>query len=310
MTTECRAGKLPTLKIFYSIPQTGGSTVRCFLEDYYKNDNSLVKDYQGEKHLDGLIDTLVLHNPSPVHKLTARPCRYVTLLREPIAANISEYFWIRTCKNTHLSFEEYFDIMPDCYNPFCRWLISLEDDTPFWGAPVNPHFLFTPEHYKKRLDEDELVRRAEAIIAKHFDFVGISEHFSDSLFIMAVYFYGWDSLPVWVRTNPSARPMGWRDEQISPAIKDKIARACRADILLYRRCLAAFEPLARSVARKFGGLLDEYREMCDQRDAAEAQIRQLKLEIGVEKGSEIYHWTDMVGRDRQDPGLVLPARPA
>jgi hypothetical protein len=96
--------------VFIHIPKTGGSTIRTILSREYGVEHILyyeagippwTLDRPGEDPLptqiaQGAIELLTGHTAFGVHDIIKQPCRYFSLLRDPLERVISDYFYAFT----------------------------------------------------------------------------------------------------------------------------------------------------------------------------------------------------------------------
>lgn len=256
------------LWIHYGIPRTGSSSLRGVIRKYcqakgVKFDESA---YLDQKIPDDL-DFVLQHEPFPLYRRTSRESGHFTFLRHPLAAAVSEYFWARAINNLPegCQMADYINDLPDCYNPYCRWLTALSGKDE---ARIEEKA--TPVFWKERKffeggSAESLLAEAMSTLGKRFAFVGITEKFEESLFMLRTV-VGWDSLPPWQRVNPSTKPGGFDDARIIDEIKYKILRSVAADIALYDHVNGIFERDVEQIYRLFPGELPAYKQACRQLD--------------------------------------------
>jgi Galactose-3-O-sulfotransferase len=124
------------------------------------------------------------HMTFGLHEHIARPCTYVTLMREPLSLVRSQYRHVRRHRG-HLLFEEA-KAYPDLES-YVRSGISLEMDNSqtraFAGDTTTPFGACT----------DEMLDRAKSNLDSAFAVVGQTERFDASLVLMQRAF-GWDGI--------------------------------------------------------------------------------------------------------------------
>jgi len=173
------------MDVFIHIPKTGGSTIRTILSREYGVEHILYyeagippwkPDQSGEEPLPthlgrGTIDLLTGHTAFGVHELIKQPCRYFSLMRNPLERVVSDYFYAFT-DSSH------------------RWKEEILS-----GALTVDEFVTNPEYgmrdeqvaYLKGTSESYL-RPAQAAldnINTGILTVGLTERFQGSLLLMA-----------------------------------------------------------------------------------------------------------------------------
>jgi PAS domain-containing protein len=171
------------MDVFIHIPKTGGSTIRTILSREYGVEHILYYEVgippwklnrPGEVPLPtqlGAIDLLTGHTAFGVHELIKQPCRYFSLVRDPLERVISDYFYAFT-DTPH------------------RWKEEILS-----GALSVDEFVMNPEYgmrdeqvaYLKGTSESYL-RPAQAAldnISTGILTIGLTERFQESLLLMA-----------------------------------------------------------------------------------------------------------------------------
>ena len=85
------------LLIFTHIPKTAGSTITTLIDTLYRKEEihrESLDPAAGGPALDPRARILVGHHIYGQHRFTERPCRYFTILRDPVERVISVYFFI------------------------------------------------------------------------------------------------------------------------------------------------------------------------------------------------------------------------
>ncbi|WP_298363922.1 hypothetical protein [Azospirillum sp.] len=179
-----------------------------------------------------------IHVPLAFHRLLPGRSRYVTQIRNPIARILSLFYW-------HYN-NRYESWVPDyyrngitlrrwledhCENDLCLWFLMTDHPIP---RPFEYHGL---RHRLQGIPAMELAEMALDAARRNFDFVGITELFSESMFIFGLAMKC-DSLPLWNHLGSSGAP---KPEDIHPEIIDMIKTRHAADILFYNAMRDEFE---------------------------------------------------------------------
>jgi Sulfotransferase family len=104
------AARSQPLIIFLHLPKTGGTTLARIIDRQYDS-SSILPLYESmfgnelsalpQNHLDRL-RIVMGHLYFGVHAFAARPCMYITILREPIDRVISHYYFVRHDPSNYL----------------------------------------------------------------------------------------------------------------------------------------------------------------------------------------------------------------
>lgn len=179
-----------------------------------------------------------IHVPLALHRLLPGRPRYVTQIRNPISRILTLFYW--HYNNRHE------DWVPDYYrngitlrqwlcdhyeNDLCLWFLMVSHPIP---RPFEYHAL---RHRLQGIPAEELAEMAVDAALKNFDFVGITELFSESMFIFGLEM-NCDVLPLWKHLGSSGAP---KPEDVHPDIVDMIKTRHAADILFYDTMRRKFE---------------------------------------------------------------------
>ncbi|MCU0463590.1 MAG: sulfotransferase family protein [Anaerolineae bacterium] len=215
------------LYFFLHIPKTGGSSFGVVLNRVYQPER--IKVYQKQSNDENWeairhtlsqealsYDMLQAHVPKfGIHEFSPRPMRYVTILRDPVARIISDYYYIlRT--TTHRRHDEF------------KRFGSLEDALPYVGANLQTRVI------SGSVARGTPVTAADLVIAKrnleeHFAVVALLERFDESLILMR-HLLGWSSL---VMTPPHKNVATNRPSSVSDAELKLAAELNQYDQELY-----------------------------------------------------------------------------
>jgi len=255
--------------IFLHIPKTAGSTLHTLLNGNFparrvRNVFAATHDEPEVLALAALdpaareqIRLLKGHMPFGLHRYLPQRARYMTVLREPVARVISQYFYVRrNVQNPHhaqvisanMSLGEFVSsgISPGMNDGHVRWLTDQIRTVPFGRTTA------------AALDE------ARANISEHFALVGMTERFDETILLLR-NLLGWKHEPTYERENVARTKH--KDVAISTADIDTVREFNQLDIQLYNECVAEFD---RRVERE--GVKQEL-----------AGFRQLNQQSGVKK---------------------------
>ena len=229
--------------IFLHIGKTAGSTMRQILKRQFPASQTLtvrarrrpreetLGDFGRLPEADRLRPRLIMgHTVFGLHEHVPRPCRYGTMLRDPVRLAISQHRYVlRTPGHRHheqaqgMSLEEYVEsgLALEMDNSQTR-AVAGDIGTPYGGC--------TPE----------MLETAKANLAAHFGWVGITERFDESVVLLG-------------------RTFGWRDVRYVSA---NVARGGEPPT-------AAELELVRRANHLDQDLYDHARRQLDERIAAE-----------------------------------------
>ncbi|MFF2480236.1 sulfotransferase family 2 domain-containing protein [Paenibacillus sp. NPDC058071] len=161
------------LLLFMHIPKTGGTS---FTQSLLSNYPRLVQYYEVGNNLTLLeyclekADAFSGHFPFGYHLLTKRPCTYVTILRDPVEQIVSWFYF----KYKNPSY-------PEAYN------IGLTLETYLREPAFDSEYV----NLQTRLVSGEIdvlfpnLSLAMANLDRYFSFVGITELYEESLFLLS-----------------------------------------------------------------------------------------------------------------------------
>lgn len=221
-----------SMDILLHIPKTGGMTIRTATRWIYgwNGVHTTPKDVLHPKRVASSLDDperirLVRgHLSYGLHNHVSVPCRYFTMLREPVSRVISMYYYIKRgwpeSKAASLSLGEYIESGHHTYvsNDQTRRLAG----PPFPENPSAPSLL---ERAQNHLQSPNLA-------------FGITERFDEGLILLRREL-DWERQPLYVRINTSRdRPS---KEDIPPEVRGRIRNQNRLDIQLYEEAEEQFQ---------------------------------------------------------------------
>ena len=232
----------PTL-IYLHLPKCGGTTLNRLIEwEYpphriYSVDPSFFRwSYyrllrKSPRRLDGL-RVIKGHMPFGVHRQIARPCTYITVLREPVERVISEYYFAlhhplhpQHKRMQSLTLEQYVTTTPH-HNLQCKLLAGPPPQRDFLAGDCT----------------DETLAAAKANLAAHFSLAGLTERFDETLALLKVLF-GW-KLSHYASFNVGQnRPTR---QEVPESTRQIIAERNRYDVAIYQHVLPLFDQALES----------------------------------------------------------------
>jgi len=167
------------------------------------------------------------HMPFGLHKLLDRPCRYITVVREPTQREISSYYYARSRRLNpqhgmamRMSLEEFVRAQPNT-NVQTKMLSGLSCDYDFLGGQCTP----------------EMLAAAKRNLARRFTLAGLTERFDEFLALSKILF-GWKVRHL-VDFNVT-RSLQKRND-VAAAARDLIAERDRYDMELYDYAAGLFD---------------------------------------------------------------------
>ncbi|WP_264739377.1 sulfotransferase family protein [Cytobacillus firmus] len=241
--------KVKEIIIHTHIPKTGGMTLRSIANKNYEKEKMLTnvfpsslpqfkKDIVEKKD----IEFVTGHHPFGLHMYTNKPCAYITMLRDPVDRVISMYFYnLRKVnhplhkKVKELTFEEFINDKQLTRRTVNRQIQKIVGN-------LNP--------------EENDLKKAKKILAKHYKVVGITEMFDESIFLMKKEL-GWRDITYERKNYTADRPT---KDQFSDEIIEQIKELNHLDIQLYnwakRKLLEHLEALDSSTKQELEGFLN------------------------------------------------------
>jgi hypothetical protein len=229
--------------IFIHIPKSGGMTLQRILEKQYTSDTIFTinsktfhESIKQFKHLPEpqrrSIRLLKGHMFFGLHEFLPMPCRYITILRNPIERIISHYYYVIQ-NPTHYLYQDVISqnmnlgdyvrsgLSPELDNCQTRLLSGVQEPIGVGQCSV------------------ELLEKAKTNLKSHFAVVGILERFNETMILLKRIF-AWKT-PFYIRRNPTRKPS--RHKTISPEILEAIITTNQLDIELYNYGKELFKQL-------------------------------------------------------------------
>lgn len=215
----------PPLSLFLHVPKCGGSSIRVQLESL-RNDLAFQVLYP-ERPYEGVPGTVAEAIPPNcelvfghflfgLHRLVERPCRYATILRDPVDLALSQYFCAKivlarpkavACNSI---FEALVAIPGTFDNLLTRWLSGIRYPLPLDASAVD---------------------RACHHLKTHFDVIGFVDTMDETCGTLARYF----GLPIVSRCS-NATPESAERAAVDRQVFTRAAeRLLRWDLQLYER---------------------------------------------------------------------------
>lgn len=222
------------LLIFLHIVKAGGTSLRWALEDqfpcrhvlrcYESKGCSLEQISEMPEEKKRRFQFFVSHYAFGTHEIFPQPASYITMLREPIARSISQYYsFIRggeraKWKENLRSIADYIYAMKEMKydNIQIRYIANLTEEDEI-----------TPDH----------LAIAIANLQNYFPVVGITERFEESLALYSKVF-GWTKLNYVRRNVTKSKPV---DFQLEPDLLALLTKNNELDLALYKFCLSLFD---------------------------------------------------------------------
>lgn len=173
--------------VFIHVPKTGGTTLKmCFKKRFLKsvfyiNKRELEKDFsdRSQEEKDEL-DYIHGHIPTGVvHHAVSRPCVYLSMFRDPLAKAVSNYAhiiqwpkhrWHKRFIEKQITLE--------------KFLTEHDDIRDFLlDNPTTRCFSDPRETHDEQPMTPELVRRVKTTLREQFTLIGLTERFTDSIFL-------------------------------------------------------------------------------------------------------------------------------
>ncbi len=248
---------------FLHVPKTGGSTLRSVLARQYGLSGILYCEPSGPKWPKGLsvldfirngmlaqdVRLITGHYPLGVHEYARRPVRYISLLRDPLDRELSNYYYafsyqLHPLRAAIISGELTFDVF-----------LARQQTTPSAGQT---HLL-----------SGQYPMHGDALAAASFNMshslvaVGVAERFDETLLFFAKQL-GWRP-PLYVRRNVTKldeERQAERDARLQNA-QQAAMEYLRADYALYGQANVRLNNFVEACGRSFREAYGAYMELQD-----------------------------------------------
>jgi glycosyltransferase involved in cell wall biosynthesis/SAM-dependent methyltransferase len=211
--------------VFLHVLKTAGQTLMPILEHNFEAGESLFANWGDLKAKSreelNRYRLIMGHNYQGIRGRLTGNAYFMTFLRDPIDRTLSHYYYLKRYRNHHLqdklrsmdleAFLRDPETRAEVENLQTRWLAS--EDGLMRADQVDEGTL---EKARQRLSE--------------FSFVGVTEQFDNSLFLLA-YTFGWRPVTEYeVKNKANNRP---EREELSPAVRELMEQVNALDIQLY-----------------------------------------------------------------------------
>jgi hypothetical protein len=224
--------------IFIHIPKTAGTTFRNIVSNQY-DANEMKSFYSGyqdaskklirmKKRNTRMLKWIHGHFHFGLHELIPKPAKYVAMLREPVDRTLSLYYFLR--KNSNHPHHQKVK------------LLSLEQFVHSQDSFIYPQINNTQTLLLSG-DGTPNLEKAKENIEKHFMFVGLTEHFDQSVHFLRKNL-GWKNNKYHKQNVTPGRP---QKEQVSNEILDYIAAKNEIDMQLYEYVEKLFQEKIESL---------------------------------------------------------------
>jgi Galactose-3-O-sulfotransferase len=251
--------------IFIHIPKTAGTTLRSIIEDHFPAEQ-LYFIYIGNASHPGMDEFLALteaekkqikifcgHQAFGFHRHLPQPCKYITVMREPVERTVSLYHHLlqekharhdqsvadmqRRIKSENLTLEGFVSsgITLDTDNAQTR---ILSGESPDFG----------------QCGRDTL-EKAKANLREHFAVAGLTERFDESVMLIHKVL-GWPT-PLYARKNVSGRRS--HKEDIPPETLAAIRRFNALDTELYGYAQELLDEKIERLGTSFQREIEEFK---------------------------------------------------
>ncbi len=223
-------------------------------------------------------DTLIGHMPTGIHRILARPCAYITLLRDPLERLISQYYhaalreWnysYAAIASGELSLEKY--LKEKSRNYMTKRILGFDLFDEAWDWRRLDEIKASGMEMRDAIDRawrkpvtPAMLEQAKTKLREQFMLVGVTERFNDFVFLLAREL-GWAPAPHYRLKNIS--PLRPRALRPAPEVIAQFREHNRMDIALYAYAKQLFErrwaelgAVEKSCARSY-----RFKQFCYQK---------------------------------------------
>lgn len=291
------------LLVLYHIPLTGGISwsnavnlikpeKKCFLAYDKTSFDSGRKYHECEMLFRNELgcaayDSINIHHAFPIHRLVQQPASYTTLVRNPVKRAVGSYYWQRKIVASgqyHPASDEIL-AMDGSILSLREYITSRGEKAPlldqlkyFLAVDMKPEKPDDSEHYRlgalencNLLSAESIRRKCEAVIDRHFGFVGITEYFDVSLLIFSAL-YGRNRIPLW-RPGPSSFSPALDD--LDPRIVREFEKHYAIEMEFYEATKANFEERCGDLIRVFNEKIVSLRALAPEKGGHQQKVEKI-----------------------------------
>jgi hypothetical protein len=217
--------------LFLHIPKTAGTTFQSiinnnYLQGYHRaySVSKIEKINKMPPSKKKMIRILAGHFGYGIHEVFPQRCEYITFLREPLARELSGFYYMKSHKNhrwhnciKNMDFKTYvYELLSQ---PFWQ-----NRQTALLSGALSPGL----KDYDGELTRDDF-KKAKSNLDNMFSVIGLTEEFDKSLFLLQKR-YDWSHITYNIKNKGNyAEPLSFIDTETSKQLKDN----SRLDIELY-----------------------------------------------------------------------------
>jgi sulfotransferase famil protein len=229
------------LIVFLHIPRTGGITLRTtmsLLYDRRLTTHGVIRPEDAERaDSDSRIEVVQGHFDFGIHEALKRPCRYVTLLRDPIDRAISQYQYLLEHPKSQ------FAHVARSARDLREWVLSMPSEEV---DNTQTRRLSGGRPYTEPCSSEMLEEAAGRLASRQIEVFGLTERFPESLVLMTEAF-AWPQVPDVEPENATEGRLTRHD--LDAATVRAIESRNEFDLELYRRASALFDARVREFKR-------------------------------------------------------------
>lgn len=269
--------------IFVHLPKCGGTTLNRLIEweysptrvcsidpSFFRWSYRRILRWSPERL--GRMKVFQGHMPFGLHRTLPKMAAYMTMLRDPVDRGISEYYYAlsrmvhpehRTIKKMML--EEYIQMTPYA-NVQTKLIAGLDPGYDFLGGDCT----------------DATLSLAKENLTKHFDLVGLTERFEETLALAKIKF-GWKIRNYAAFNVTKGRP---KKDQVPSEVRAAIAERYQYDMQIYDYAVSLFNA---AIARNRDRVTEELRSIADAKKVSRPGAYYFRAASAVRKGISRIH---------------------